>query len=182
MHFCNSFSNAMSPANAAIVTHAFEIVTSDEGAELRKKMMTNVLLLRSLLQGCGLETYGDPSAIVCVKMGTEALARLVSRRLPVMGMLANLVEFPAVPKGQARFRLQVMANHSQHDILDAVHRLSTAAADGAEEEQALIEGRTTLATLDRDFPLPSMERKASAALDMLAPVDSATIKPRSIAA
>ena len=173
----------MSPANAAIVTHAFEIVKSEEGAQLRKKMMTNVMLLRNLLQGCGLEVYGDPSAIVCVKMGTEALARLVSRRLPAMGMLANLVEFPAVPKGQARFRLQVMANHSQHDILDAVHRLSTAAVDGAEEELALIEGRTTLATLDRDFPLPSMERKASAAVETMAPAPRTVArKPRSIAA
>jgi glycine C-acetyltransferase len=183
----NTFSNAMSPANAAIVTHAFEIVKSEEGAALRKKMMTNVKMLRNLLQGCGLEVYGDPSAIVCVKMGTEPLARLVSRRLPAMGMLANLVEFPAVPKGQARFRLQVMANHSQHDILDAVHRLSTAAVDGAEEELALLEGRTTLATLDRDFPLPSMERKTSAAVEKLAPngvdVDrTLSKKPRSIAA
>jgi hypothetical protein len=80
-----------------------------------------------------------------------------------------------------------MANHSQHDILDAVHRLSTAAVDGAEEELALLEGRTTLATLDRDFPLPSMERKTSAAVEKLAPngvdVDrTLSKKPRSIAA
>jgi hypothetical protein len=103
--------------------------------------------------------------------------------LPAMGMLANLVEFPAVPKGQARFRLQVMANHSQHDILDAVHRISTAAIDGAEEELALREGRTTLATLDRDFPLPSMERKVSAAVESIAPpVREMGRKARSIAA
>lgn len=159
----NTFSNAMSPVNAAIVSKAFEIVKSDEGAKLRRELMANITMLRSLLNGCGLETYGDPSAIVCVKMGTEGLARLVSRRLPAMGMLANLVEFPAVPKGQARFRLQVMAKHSHHDILDAVHRLSTAVADAQIEEQALAEGRTTLADLDRDFPLPSLERKVAAA-------------------
>ena len=55
------------------------------------------------------------------------------RRLPALGLLANLVEFPAVPKGQARFRLQVMAKHSRHDILDAVHRLSTAVADATDD-------------------------------------------------
>ncbi len=155
----NTFSNALSPASAAIVGKAFDIVRSEEGAQLRAQLMANIKMLRSLLNGCGLETYGDPSAIVCVKMGTEPLARLVSRRLPSMGMLANLVEFPAVPKGQARFRLQVMAKHSQHDILDAVHRLSTAAADGAEDLDALESGRATLATLDVDRPLP--ERKAA---------------------
>ncbi len=126
----NTFSNAMSPVNSAIVTKAFEIVRSDEGAELRKRLMDNITTLRGLLHGCGLETYGDPSAIVCVKTGSERLARLVCRRLPSMGLLANLVEFPAVPKGQARFRMQVMAGHRPRDVVDAVRVLaaSTAAA------------------------------------------------------
>lgn len=149
----NTFSNALSPAQAATVGKAFDIICSPEGDALRQKLMNNILLLRSLLQGCGMEVYGDPSAIVCVKMGSEALARLVSRRLPSLGMLANLVEFPAVPKGQARFRLQVMANHSQHDIVDAVHRLSTAVAEAIEDLAALEAGDATLATLDQDRPL-----------------------------
>ena len=150
----NTFSNALSPASAAIVGKAFDIISSPEGAKLRHELMTNIQTLRSLLGGCGLETYGDPSAIVCVKMGTEALARLAARRLPSRGLLANLVEFPAVPKGQARFRLQVMAKHSQHDIFDAVHRLSSAVADARRDVEALETGRTTLATLNVDRPLP----------------------------
>jgi glycine C-acetyltransferase len=162
----NTFSNALSPASAAIVGKAFDIVDSAEGAALRGELMTNIKLLRSLLQGCGLEVYGDPSAIVCVKMGTEALARLVSRRLPSLGMLANLVEFPAVPKGQARFRLQVMAKHSQHDILDAVHRLSTAVVEANEDLEALKSGRTTLERLASDRPLPqAAAAPASSATD-----------------
>jgi glycine C-acetyltransferase len=147
----NTFSNAMSPAQAAIVGKAFDIVASQEGAELRQKLMTNVMMLRSLLGGCNLETYGDPSAIVCVKMGTESLARLVSRRLPSAGLLANLVEFPAVPKGQARFRLQVMARHTQHDIVEAVQRLSSCAAQGADEDAALRDGTITI---DQIAPMP----------------------------
>lgn len=145
----NTFSNALSPASAAIVGKAFDIVSSLEGSVLRGKLMHNIEMLRKMLRGCGMETYGDPSAIVCVKMGTEALARLASRRLPALGMLANLVEFPAVPKGQARFRLQVMANHSMHDIVDAVHRLSAAANEGAGDLAALENGDITLAELAR---------------------------------
>jgi glycine C-acetyltransferase len=151
----NTFSNALSPASAAIVNEAFDIVDSSEGTQLRQQLSTNIRMLRSLLSGCSLETYGDPSAIVCVKMGSEALARLVARRLPSMGMLANLVEFPAVPKGQARFRLQVMAKHAQADVLDAVYRLSTAVADATDDLEALESGRTSLETLERDRPLPS---------------------------
>jgi glycine C-acetyltransferase len=156
----NTFSNAMSPVNSAIVGKAFDIVRSQAGAELRARLMTNIQLLRSLLQGCSLEAYGDPSAIVCVKLNGEALARLASRRLPSLGLLANLVEFPAVPKGQPRFRLQVMAGHSQHDIIDGVYRLSTAIADAKDDLAALGRGSASLATLDRDRPLPPLPTEA----------------------
>jgi glycine C-acetyltransferase len=105
---------------------AFDIVDSAEGREQREALMTNVMSLRRQLGEAGLEYYGDPSAIVCVKMGTEGLARLVSRRLPELGLIANLVEFPAVPKGAARIRMQVMANHSEQNIADAVQVLKTA--------------------------------------------------------
>ncbi|HEX8568657.1 MAG TPA: aminotransferase class I/II-fold pyridoxal phosphate-dependent enzyme [Caulobacteraceae bacterium] len=118
-----TFSNALSPSQAATVLKAFEIVESEEGRTLRRKMMDNVLDLRAQLVKAGFEIYGDPSAIVCVKMGNEGLARLVSRRLPALGLIANLVEFPAVPKGQARFRLQVMANHTPQNIATAVQLL-----------------------------------------------------------
>jgi glycine C-acetyltransferase len=150
-----TFSNALSPSQAAIVRKAFQIVAAEEGERLRTMLMANIRLLRELLHGTEFETYGDPSPIVCVKMGTEGLARLVGRRLPDMGLLANLVEFPAVPKGQARFRMQVMANHSSRDIMDAVHRLSLARADATVQHEALLDGTIELASMDALIAQPS---------------------------
>src|ERR1700720_2176115 len=121
-----TFSNALSPVQAATILKAFEIVDSIEGRVLRLALMANVLSLRHQLREAGLDCYGDPSAIVCVKMGSEGLARLVSKRLPELGLVANLVEFPAVPKGAARIRMQVMANHSEKTIADAVQILKPA--------------------------------------------------------
>ena len=121
-----TFSNALSQAQAAVVLKAFEIVDSAEGKQLRKELMTNILELRATLRAQGLDYYGDPSAIVAVKMGTESLSRLVSRRLPELGLLANLVEYPAVGKGAARFRMQVMAKHTKDNVVDAVDRLREA--------------------------------------------------------
>jgi 7-keto-8-aminopelargonate synthetase-like enzyme len=120
----NTFSNALSPIQAAIVLKAFDIVDSAEGAELRRACMANVLRLRARLTDAGFDVYGEPSPIVCVKMGNEGIARLVSRQLHRKGLVANLVEYPAVAKGQARFRLQVMANHSEADIADAVDKIA----------------------------------------------------------
>jgi len=124
-----TFSNALSPIQAAIVTKAFDIVDSTEGDLLRNKLMANIVNLRSSLNAKGLEVYGEPSAIVCVKMGSEALARIMCKQLPEAGLLANLVEYPAVGKGAARFRMQVMANHSAENVARAVEILAACHAD-----------------------------------------------------
>jgi glycine C-acetyltransferase len=121
-----TFSNALSPVQAAIVLKAFEIVRSSEGRALRAALMENVLYLRAELARAGMDVIGNPSAIVSTKVGDEALARMVSKRLPALGVIANLVEFPAVAKGSARFRLQVMAGHSKQNIDDLMVRLQTA--------------------------------------------------------
>lgn len=46
----------------------------------------------------------------------EGLARIASRNLVSLGAIANLVEYPAVPQGAARYRVQVMADHSREDV------------------------------------------------------------------
>jgi glycine C-acetyltransferase len=141
-----TFSNALSPAQAAVVLKAFEIVDSAEGEELRNALLRNVLSLRQQLQDVGMEVYGDPSAIVCVKMGAEGLARLVSRRLPQAGVIANLVEYPAVAKGAARFRLQVMAKHTEQNITDAVKRIRGAVDEATAELSAMTQPQQLKAT------------------------------------
>ena len=132
-----TFSNALSPVQAATILKAFEMVESVEGRVLRLELLANVVSLRRELQQAGLDYYGDPSAIVCVKMGSEGLARLVSRRLPELGLIANLVEFPAVPKGAARIRMQVMASHTEKNIADAVAILETAKTQAEHELEDL---------------------------------------------
>lgn len=121
-----TFSNALSQVQSAVVLKAFEIVNSAEGDQLREALMANILNLRATLRANDMDYYGDPSAIVAVKMGTESLARLASRRLPELGLLANLVEYPAVGKGAARFRMQVMAKHTPDNIADAVAHMRRA--------------------------------------------------------
>ena len=121
-----TFSNALSPIQVATVTRALEIVRAPEGQMLRDKLMHNILSLRRYLADLGLEVYGDPSAIVCVKTGDEALARMTARELPDLGLISNLVEFPAVAKGEARFRLQVMALHTEAQLRSAAQRMRAA--------------------------------------------------------
>ena len=66
-------------------------------------------------------------------MGDEALARMASRRLPGLEVIANLVEYPAVAKGNARFRLQMMPSHSAENVAELAVKLRTA-VDLAQDE------------------------------------------------
>jgi 7-keto-8-aminopelargonate synthetase-like enzyme len=106
------FSNALSPVQASVALKAAEIVFSDEGHVLRQRLMENVCSLRVGMMAQGFEVGGNPSPIVPVYVGEEVLARFASGYLTDQGLLANLVEFPAVARGKARFRFQVMPSHS----------------------------------------------------------------------
>ncbi|MBL8350228.1 MAG: aminotransferase class I/II-fold pyridoxal phosphate-dependent enzyme [Burkholderiaceae bacterium] len=121
-----TFSNALSPVQAATITKAFEIVKSDKGNQLRSVLMQRIEQMRSALTQAGLQYMGNPSPIVPVRVGDEALARLVSRRLPALEIIANLVEYPAVAKGDARLRLQMMPTHSVENVKTLAARLRTA--------------------------------------------------------
>jgi glycine C-acetyltransferase len=123
-----TFSNALSPVQAATVAKAFEIVQSEKGRQLRSVLMKRIAQLRDALAAASLQYLGNPSPIVPVRVGDEALARLVSRHLPALEVIANLVEYPAVAKGDARLRLQMMPTHSLENVQALASRLSTAIA------------------------------------------------------
>lgn len=126
-----TFSNALSPVQSATVLKAFEIVSSDEGGNLRAELMRNSLYLRGALASEGLEVLGDPSAIVSIKIDDEGFARIVSQRLGALGAIVNLVEYPAVARGSALFRLQVMAKHTRDNIDRLVSALRLALSESS---------------------------------------------------
>lgn len=115
-----TFSNALSPIQTGVVEEAIRIVRSEEGARLRTKLFTNINRLRDGFAARGLECLGDASPIVPVTVGDEKLAKWTSRALEKNGLIANLVEYPAVARGRARFRFQVMASHSFEQIDSAI--------------------------------------------------------------
>jgi 7-keto-8-aminopelargonate synthetase-like enzyme len=128
-----TFSNALSPVQAATVTRAFEIIGSERGLQLRRLLLKRIGQMRDALTAAGLEVMGEPSPIIPVLMGDEPLARMVSRRLPELEVIANLVEYPAVAKGSPRFRLQMMPTHTADMVRDMASRLR-AAVDLVQDE------------------------------------------------
>ena len=122
------FSNALSPVQAAVILECVNIVRSDEGAALRSDLLRNAEGLRRLLTDEGLECMGTPSAIVPVLIGSEKVSRLVGKLLFEQSVFVNQVEFPGVPVGASRLRLQLMANHNMQQLKRAAPVIGTAVA------------------------------------------------------
>ena len=125
----HTFSNAISPVQAAVVREALRIVRSAEGDRLRERLSAAILSLREGLSSQGMEVMGLPSPIVPVHVGDEKLLRLMFRSLFEAGVHVNAVESPAVAAGEARFRLQVMASHTPEHAQEAARALVQAYAE-----------------------------------------------------
>jgi glycine C-acetyltransferase len=120
------FSNALSPLQAACVLEALRIVGSAEGDALRAALLRNALALRANLAETGMRCIGVPSAIVPLWIGNEQVARLAGRTLAREGVFVNAVEYPGVPLGAARLRLQVMAAHRPAQLRQGARMIGSA--------------------------------------------------------
>lgn len=115
----NTFSNAMSPIQVAVVTQSLRIIRSQDGEARRRRLMQGVRVLRESLEERGLTVLGKPSPIVPVMLGEADIGRLAAREMLRCGLLANLVEYPAVANNATRLRMQVMADHSPQQCTEA---------------------------------------------------------------
>jgi glycine C-acetyltransferase len=127
-----TFSNALSPIQAAIVSQALAIVRSDEGDALRDDLMRAVHALRESFEAAAIQCPGIPSAIVIVPVGDEAVGRVTARLLTERGVLLNFFEFPAVSIGASRFRMQAMAAHTEDQMREVAPVVAAAIADARE--------------------------------------------------
>lgn len=121
----NTFSNALSPVQIAVVRECLRIVRSSEGEVRRSSLMRAIEALRSELTKVGVTVLGSPSPIVPVVMGDAALARIAVAEMNKSGLVTNLVEFPAVAANAARLRMQVMADHTVDQCRAAAHIVAT---------------------------------------------------------
>ncbi|WP_331731077.1 aminotransferase class I/II-fold pyridoxal phosphate-dependent enzyme (plasmid) [Kitasatospora sp. NBC_00070] len=132
------YSNALSPAQAATVRAALRIASSDAGARLRERVLDTAVVLRDALAGHSLDCPGAPGPIVPVIIGDERVARLTHRALRPRGVAAMVVEYPVVPSGTARLRLQIMPSHTPEQARQA----AAAVADAVAEARATVNGPT----------------------------------------
>jgi glycine C-acetyltransferase len=131
-----TFSNALCPVSTGVIQQCLEIVLSQEGKDLRDQLRTRIVTMRNQLNAAHFGVVGTPSPIIPVIIGSERQGRLMARGLQSRTVIANFVEFPAVPKNKSRFRLQMMASHDDLTIHRCVEAL-VASRDAAKFETRL---------------------------------------------
>lgn len=114
-----TFSNYLSPIQIACAGKAVEIVFGPEGDPLREGVLGKCRMLRRVLADGEVGTQGADSAMVIVPVGSEIVARRAYKSLLERGVITNCVEFPAVRKGRAIFRLQLTPRHDEQDLRSA---------------------------------------------------------------
>ncbi|WP_145560020.1 glycine C-acetyltransferase [Yersinia mollaretii] len=112
------FSNSLAPA---IVAASIEVLSLlDDGAELRDRLWANARLFREKMSAAGFTLAGADHAIIPVMLGDATLAQEFANALLKEGIYVTGFFYPVVPKGQARIRTQMSADHTTEQVERAI--------------------------------------------------------------
>ncbi|MGC8743310.1 MAG: aminotransferase class I/II-fold pyridoxal phosphate-dependent enzyme [Verrucomicrobiia bacterium] len=115
------FSASMSPANAAAVKAALEIMISEP--ERIQKLWHNTDRMRKGLLSLGFDLGVSQTPILPIYCRSLLNAFKFTKRLQEEGVFVNPVVSPAVPPGQELIRVSLMATHTDSQIDFALEKL-----------------------------------------------------------
>jgi glycine C-acetyltransferase len=116
------FSNSLAPMIAAASITAIEIVQKSQ--DLRARLRRNAQHFRAAVEAAGFETRGAGHPIIPVMVGEARDAQTIAAGLLERDVYAIGFFYPVVPKGEARIRVQVSAEHEISDLDFAVEQLA----------------------------------------------------------
>ncbi len=110
------FSTSHPPSVTATCQAAFELLDSEAGDKLIKKLWSNTKFFKRKLKKLGFNTGKSETPITPIMVGDAGKAFEFSRELFSEGVLAMAIGFPTVPEGKARLRTIVTATHKRADL------------------------------------------------------------------
>jgi len=114
------FSNSLAPAIAAASLACLNLLGTEEGATLRRRVRENGAYFREKMTRLGFTLVPGEHPIIPVMLGDAKLAGAMAEALLEEGVYVIGFSYPVVPKGQARIRAQMSAAHSKEQIDRAV--------------------------------------------------------------
>ncbi len=114
------FSNSLAPSITAATIKVLELLSSAEGAQLRRQVRENGERFRQGMTAAGFALVPGQHPIVPVMLGDAQLAGQMADALLAQGVYVIGFSYPVVPKGRARIRTQMSAAHTPEQIDQAI--------------------------------------------------------------
>jgi glycine C-acetyltransferase len=117
------FSNSIPPAIAGASIAVLDLLSST--TELRDRLMANAQQFRAGVTKAGFTVKEGETPIVPVMLGDARLAAELAKGLLDEGIYVIGFSFPVVPRGEARIRVQLSAQHTEAQVDQAVRAFAT---------------------------------------------------------
>jgi glycine C-acetyltransferase len=120
------FSCALDPAVTGGMVKVVELAMQPIGYERRKRVIDNANYFRSLLKN-KVDLGASESWVVIVNFGSESKTLALNDYLQKTGIDTSIIQFPAVPKNDARIRMFVTSEHTREQLERAANIILAAA-------------------------------------------------------
>ena len=118
------FSTSHPPSVTATCQAAFDLLDSEAGDRLIKKLWSNTKFFKRKLKKLGFNTGKSETPITPIMVGDAEKAFQFSRELFAEGVFAGAIGYPTVPEGKARLRTIVTATHKRADLERALETIA----------------------------------------------------------
>ena len=108
------FSSSLPPASVAAVMASLDVMEREPG--LHQRLLHNMAYTARGLRQLGFELPEPESAVIALKAPAGLDLRAAIYDLHRRGIFLNSIEYPAVPVNEQRFRISLMATHTEEDI------------------------------------------------------------------
>ncbi|MGE0485067.1 MAG: aminotransferase class I/II-fold pyridoxal phosphate-dependent enzyme [Gammaproteobacteria bacterium] len=120
------YDTAMPPVCAAATLEAFDVL--DDEPERLARLGDNIARFRARAETSGLHLLPSTTPIQPIMIGSSDAALALAEAVREAGFYVRAVRPPTVPRGTARLRITLSADHEARDIDDLVLALSSANA------------------------------------------------------
>ena len=108
------FSNSIPPAVVGAGLEVFKMLKEDDS--LHTKLMENVNYFRDKMIAAGFDIKPTQSAICAVMLYDAPLSQKYAKRMLEEGIYVTGFDYPVVPQGEARIRVQLSAGHKREHL------------------------------------------------------------------
>ena len=108
------FSNALAPPIVAGALKALDLVQKEP--PLRKTLWDNTAYFRNGISKLGFDVVPSHHPIIAIMLGDEIKTTKMVNAINERGIFVVGFNFPVVPKGESRIRLQISAIHTKEQL------------------------------------------------------------------